>query len=88
MKLLIFLVLSRCGLAFKYRVIFQISSYLNAELNFLIFLVFHFIFLITHYNSEAISTCYDKSDGLSHDELRTVSSAQIAILHTASLGRQ
>ena len=29
-----------------------------------------------------ISTCYDKSDALSHYELRVVSPAHIAILHS------
>ena len=35
-----------------------------------------------------ISTCCGKSDGLSHDELRAVSSAQIAILHKTSSSRE
>ena len=32
--------------------------------------------------------CCDKSDGLSHDELRAVSSAQMAILHRTLSERQ
>ena len=65
---------------------------MDPELHFLIFLVLHFhIFKIklqligvTSY----ISTCCDKSDGLSHDELRARSSAQIAIWHRTSSGKQ
>ena len=38
--------------------------------------------------SKTTSTCYDKSDALSHDELRGISSAQKAILHRTSSGRQ
>ena len=35
-----------------------------------------------------ISTCCNKSDGLSHDELKAVSSAQIVILRRTLSGRQ
>ena len=35
-----------------------------------------------------ISTCYDKSGGLSHDALKTVLSAQIVIFHRTSSERQ
>ena len=83
MKLLIFLVLSRYGLACKYRVISQISIF-NSMQN-CIFRYFWFcilIFLRLKYNF-----CI-KSDGLSHDELRALSSAQMAILHRASSRRQ
>ena len=92
MRLLIFLVLSRYGLACKYRITSQISIYkMMYNFIFLLFLVLHFhIFKIklqliglTSY----ISTCCGKSDGLSNDELRAVSSAQIAILHRTSSRR-
>ena len=42
----------------------------------------------TNYNPNSISTCCDKSDALSHDELRAVPSAQIAILHGKLSWRQ
>ena len=45
-----------------------------------------FWFLRSNYNSDAISTCCDKSDGLSRHEWRAVSSAQIAILHKHNQG--
>ena len=51
------------------------NTQLNAELHFLIFLVLHFCFLRSN------TACYKKSDGMSHGELRGLSSAQIAILH-------
>ena len=35
-----------------------------------------------------LSTCCDKSDGLPHDELKAVLSAQIAMLNTKSSGGQ
>ena len=35
-----------------------------------------------------ISTCYDKSDGLSHDVLKAVLSAQIVIFHRTSSERK
>ena len=47
-----------------------------------------FIFVRSNYNWLAISTCCDKSGGLSHDKLRTVSSAHIGILHRTSSGSQ
>ena len=40
------------------------------------------------YNSMVISTCYDKSDALSHDVLRVVSLDKLAILHRTSSGKQ
>ena len=40
------------------------------------------------YNSMAISTCYDKSDALSHDVLRVVSLDKLAILRRTSSGKQ
>ena len=49
-------------------------------------------FHIFKIKSKLISTCCDKSDGLSHDKLRAVSDskilAQITILHRISLGKQ
>ena len=42
----------------------------------------------SNYNSYAISTCCDKSDGLPHDELRAVSSDQIAMLNRVILSRR
>ena len=47
-----------------------------------------FLFERSNYDSKPISDCYYKSDVLSHNELRAVSSAQIAILHRISSGRQ
>ena len=37
---------------------------------------------------DQITACCDKSAGLSHDELRTLSSAQIAVVYRTSSGRQ
>ena len=59
---------------------------MDVEWHFLIFLLTFLYFkdqIKTH-----ISTCCDKSDGLLHEELRAASSAQIAILHRISSGRQ
>ena len=88
MRVLIFLVLSGYGLACKYRIISQISIY-NWMQNCIFWYFWYciFIFLRWNYNSY-ISTYCDKSDGLSHDELRAVSLAQTAILHRALSGRQ
>ena len=36
--------------------------------------------------SKPVSTCWDESDDLSRDELKMVSSAQIALLHRTSSG--
>ena len=47
-----------------------------------------FISLRLNANSQAFPTCYDKSDGLSHDDFRAVSSAKKIILHRTSSGRQ
>ena len=38
-------------------------------------------FFRSSYNSKAISTYYERSDALSHVELRILPSTQIAILH-------
>ena len=75
MRLLIFLVLSRDGLVSLYRIISQISIYIYIFSNIS---GIAFSFLRSNYNSQAISTCCEKSDGFSHDELRKVSAAQIA----------
>ena len=40
------------------------------------------------YFKNQIATCCDKSNDLSHDELRALSSSQIAILHRTSSGKQ
>ena len=74
MKRLIFLVLSRYRLAFKYRIDSRISIY-NWMQNCIFSYVWYciFIFIKSYYKSQAISNCCDKSDGLSHDELRAVS---------------
>ena len=40
------------------------------------------------YFKDQITNYCNKSDGLSHDELRALSSAQIAILHRTSSGRK
>ena len=88
-RLLTFLVLSQYGLACKYRIISQTSTY-NWMQNCIFWYFWHcvFIFLKSDYNSYDISTCCDKSGGLWHDELRAVSTVQIAILHRTSSGRQ
>ena len=84
-RLLIFLVLSRHELACKYRIISQISIY-NSIKNCIFWYFWYciFIFLRSNYNSN----CCDKSDGLSHHELRAVAPAQIATFHRTSSGRQ
>ena len=89
MTLLILLVLSQYGLACKYRTTFQISIY-NWIQNYIFWYFWYciFTFLRSNYNSEAFSTCCRNSDGLSHDELRAVTSAQIAVVHRTSSGRQ
>ena len=89
MTLLILLVLSQYGPANKYRTTSQISIY-NWIQNYIFWYFWYciFTFLRSNYNSEAISTCCRNSDGLSHDELRAVTSAQIAVVHIASSGRQ
>ena len=43
-------------------------------------------FLRSNYNSKAISTCYNKSDALSHDVVRVVSAAHISVIHITSSG--
>ena len=40
------------------------------------------------YFYDQITTCCNKSDGLSHDELSALSSVQIAILHKHQQGRR
>ena len=52
-------------------------------MHFPISLILHF-----HIFSDQITACCGKSDGLLHDELRTLSLAQIAILHRTSSGIQ
>ena len=47
-----------------------------------------FKFFRTNYNSKAISTCYGRPDTFSHVVMRTVSSAQIAVLQRILSGRQ
>ena len=52
------------------------------------FLELNFHILRSNHNSQAISTCCEKSDGLSHDQLTAVPSAQIAILDKTSSEKQ
>ena len=63
---------------------FKIQKYLMESR--IIFLQFELV--RSSYNLKQISSCYDRSDALSYDELRVVSSPQIVILHRTSSGRQ
>ena len=83
MRLLIFLILCRSGLACKYRTISQISIY-NWMQNCIFRYLWNciFIFLRSNYN------LMRQVRWLSHDELRALSSIQIAILLRTSSGRQ
>ena len=73
------------GLACKFRIISQTSIYIRM-LNCMFWYFWYCIFILLRsgYSSQAMSTCCDKWDGLSHGELRAVLSAQIAILNRAS----
>ena len=90
MRLLIFFVLSRYGLACKCRIISHQIWIENWVQNCIFWYFWYsiFIFLRSNYNSKAISTCCKKLDGLSNDELRAVSSAQIAIFYRTSSRKQ
>ena len=83
MRLLIFLILCRSGLACKYITISQISIY-NWMQNCIFRYLWNciFIFLGSNYN------LMRQVRWLSHDELRALSSIQIAILLRTSSGRQ
>ena len=80
MRLLIFLVLIRYGLACKCRIVSQFIIGCRISFSDIPGIGFSYFFFI--------STCCDKSDGLSQDELRAISSAQIVILHRKSSGKQ
>ena len=45
-------------------------------------------FLRLNYNWKSVSACYNRSDALSHADLRVVSSAQLVILHRKLSGRK
>ena len=83
MRLLIFLILCRYRLACKSRIISQISMF-----HWMRNCIFRWFWYCIFIFSDQITTCCKKSDGLSQDELRALSSAQIAIVHRTSSGRQ
>ena len=81
MRLLIFLLFSQYGLTCIYGIIFQILIY-NWTQNCIFWNFWHriFVFLISNQNTQAISTCCNKSDSLFHDQRRDLGLVKLALM--------